>query len=118
MPPTGQQPASFSTATKQWRQAIIDTYDLKSHHMTLLDQAAAMKDEIERHQTTLAHEGYVVATKAGGLKAHPVAALLRDARVLHLKYLRELGLDVEETTRGPGRPPHSLLYANNGGRRV
>lgn len=112
-----QPPVHLTTATRAWWRGIVDEYQLESHHIKLLTAAATALDRAEQAREIIDREGLCVPTKEGGMKAHPAVAIEHNARLLFVKVLRELGLDVDENTRGPGRPPHSLLYSN-GGRRV
>ena len=53
----------------------------------------------------LAREGFSCTDRFGQRRAHPLAAVSRDARAQVLASLKALNLDMEPLRDGPGRPP-------------
>jgi len=53
----------------------------------------------------LAREGFSCTDRFGQRRAHPVAAVARDARSQVLAALKALNLDLEPLRDAPGRPP-------------
>jgi len=73
-------------------------------------QYAATKAAYElmwRAQALLDAEGLTVTGDRGGVKAHPAAAILRDARSQFFAGIKALHLD---TTEEPGRPGSPTAY--------
>ena len=101
------KPKLKSAASKYLWESVSENYDLEDHHLALLSGACVSLDRAEAAAAILDREGLTVET-AHGCKAHPCCNIERDARNLFAKYLRQLGLDVEEITRGPGRPPRPI----------
>jgi hypothetical protein len=97
-----------------WR-SITHEYALEDHAIDILAGACIALDRAEAAAEVLEREGLTVPTK-NGVRAHPCCSVERDSRNLHSKYMRQLGLDMEDTTRGPGRPPHPVGHAFNGRR--
>lgn len=93
-------------ATKIWFQQIVKDFELESHHLRVLLTAAEMWDRAASARESIKEHGVMVKDRYGTLRANPACELERSSKVLFLKSLRELGLDVEavETPRPPVAP--------------
>jgi len=92
-------------ARRKWREIQQEYNIVDGQGILLLDTMFSAYDQITEAERILELEGYVVETETTGTKrAHPAAAILKEARNSYLKALAMLNLDVVET--GPiGRPP-------------
>jgi hypothetical protein len=71
--------------------------------LALLRTAAEAADRVSSCREMLASQGEVIMVK-GIPRAHPAAAIERDARAALIRALKELHLDVEPLRDRPGRP--------------
>lgn len=71
----------------------------------LLEARAEAWDLWHRAQEQVDREGLTVPGDRGGTKAHPLLAVIRDARAQFLAATKALNLDLEPLRDGPGRPP-------------
>lgn len=103
----------LTAATRRWVEQICADYDLESHHLRILltaaeswDRAATARQAIEKH-------GLMVKDRYGQLKTNPAAETERSSKILFLRAIRELGLDVEGPEESP-RPPVAPANAARG----
>jgi P27 family predicted phage terminase small subunit len=99
------------SAADLWR-STIDRFELEPHHLRLLELLCRAWDRAEEARQRLDEEGLTVATRDGGMRAHPLCSVERDARLAVCRILRELDLDLEmpaSTRVGP--PP---IFSNRG----
>jgi phage terminase small subunit len=89
-----QPPDHLSASAAEWWRSTVDRYELDPHHLKLLELMLGAWDMAEQAREILAVEGMLVPTGAGGSKAHPAVAILRDARLAVARLVRELDLDV------------------------
>jgi len=96
-------PMHLQPQTRRWWREIARTYELESHHVRLLILACEALDRGKQARELLDREGLVVQDRYGQVRAHPAAAIERQAAVTFARLVRELGLDTE----GPPetRPP-------------
>jgi len=101
--PKTKAPNHLTAATQRWWEGVASEYELESHHLKLLTAAAESWDRGQEAREILAAEGLCTTDRFGQRRAHPAAAIERDAKGLFARLVRELGLDVD----GPGenRPP-------------
>ncbi|MCA9113961.1 MAG: P27 family phage terminase small subunit [Planctomycetaceae bacterium] len=91
----------LSTATRRWYDAIEREYELESHHKRILLTAAEMWDRAAEARAAIEKTGLMVTDRYGQLKVNPAVECERSSKVLFLRAVRELGLDVE----APGEIP-------------
>jgi P27 family predicted phage terminase small subunit len=108
-------PKHLSQEAAQWWRDVVSTYVLAPHHLKLLRAACEAFDRMEGARTVIASDGMTVPT-AHGMKAHPLLAVERDARLALARLIRELDLDTEPPASARIAPP--ALFSNNGGRRA
>jgi phage terminase small subunit len=101
-------PEHLSPAMKQWSTQTVEAYVLEAHHLKLLEICASSWDTMVEARDTLRREGLTVPTGDGGRKAHPCAAILRDAKAQFMVGLRELDLDEPMPSAGAYRPPPAI----------
>jgi len=74
------------------------------HHLKLLEQAAGCIDRIEEAREKIQKDGPYIFDRFNQLREHPAMRTERDNRILLVRIIRELGLDLvvnEEYTRPP-----------------
>jgi phage terminase small subunit len=84
---------------------VLEGWELDPPARVLLDSACRALQRVREAQRLLARDGLVVTDRFGQPKAHPAAAVERDAKQTLLKNLRALNLDLEPLRDTPGRPP-------------
>ncbi len=98
-----QSPKHLKAATRRWWESVVGEYQLESHHLKLLTAAAECWDRAQQAREILVAEGLCTTDRFGQRRAHPAAAIERDAKGLFARLVRELGLDVEGPSES--RPP-------------
>jgi P27 family predicted phage terminase small subunit len=100
-----QPPAHLSPTMKQWWRDVIANYQLESHHLHLLRLACEAFDRAQDAREQLAKsKSLTTRTRDGGVRANPLIAIERDARLAYARILRELDLDAGAASQ-PSRPP-------------
>jgi len=101
-PPT---PKGLSAEARRLWHALRTDYEISdSAGLLLLETAMRSYDRALQARKTIAVEGAIVLDRFGQRKPHPLLALERDARLVMMKALQELHLDVE-AVGAVGRPP-------------
>jgi hypothetical protein len=89
VPPT---PKGLSVASRALWREFHRQYDLVSAPaLELLESALRSRDVAEQARATLEREGLTFADSTGRPKAHPAAAIQRDARAVYVSTLRVVG---------------------------
>lgn len=96
--------AKLRPATAKWMSDIKKEFELESHHERILMIAAASWDLIEAARERVELDGAFIPDRFEALKAHPGIKVMQDNRVIFMRALRELALDVE-SPGDVGRPP-------------
>ncbi len=93
-------PARLSEEAKRWWAQIVEQFEVDDDAgMLLLSCALEAFDEMRRGQEILQADGPIIVDRLGGKKQHPITLVIRDARNLMLRCLKQLNLDV-----APGSP--------------
>ena len=90
-------------ATKKWYDSIRAEYSLESHHLRILLTAAESWDRAAQAREAIEQTGLLVLDRYGQHKVNPAVEAERSCKILFLRSIRELGLDVAEV-EAP-RPP-------------
>ena len=91
---------------------MVSTWELGPHHYPLLAAACRELDRAEEARLLIRKDGGVlVKDRFKQPREHPARKVEREARITFARLVRELGLDVAESTAP--RPP---ALARNGGR--
>jgi len=90
---------------KKEARRLIDEYSINDVGGLLYIRtfADAMTTELNG-QDIINEEGLTIQDRFGQTKAHPLCAVIRDARAQKLAALKALNLDLEPLRDGPGRP--------------
>jgi phage terminase small subunit len=92
-------PAHLSAEARELWQGYVGTWAFDHAGLVILQVALEAFDTLRAAQAETARDGLVVAGKA-----HPAAAVAKDARLAMLRALRMLNLDVIPPEARPGRP--------------
>ena len=97
-------PAELKKNGRQfWRQVHTEFEIAHGHDLERLVMAAKCLDDIAAIEHEIGSAGRFVKNRYGNVTEHPGCKSLRDTRLLFVKVVRELGLDL--TNAPPSRPP-------------
>ncbi len=97
----------LSRDSAKLKKRILSLWILTESQLEVLDAALSARDLWRAAEETVERDGLTVAGDRGGLKAHPLLPVIRDARAQFLTGLKLLKLhldDDDEPVRGPGAP--------------
>ena len=103
-PPPNLKTSHLKPPTRRWFNQICAYYELESHHQRILLVAAEQWDRATEAREAIAEHGLVVTDRYGQLKTNPAAETERSSRILFLRSVRELQLDVESPGEEYARP--------------
>ena len=86
-------PAHLRVSTKKWWKTIVETFELESHHLRLLQAACESWDRMQAARAVLDRDGVSWTDRFGAPRARPEVAVERDAKVSFARLVRELNLD-------------------------
>lgn len=95
-------PKHLSIEARAFWDAVVSDYELEPHHLAILERACEQLDRLREAQAAIVEHGSLIEGRFG-LKPNPAVAMHRDATTLHMRALRELGLDL--TAPATSRPP-------------
>jgi hypothetical protein len=99
-------PQGLSPNARGWFQRLTAEYQLDdAAGLLVLEQAMRSFDRAEAARRVLDKEGLTTTDSRGRPKAHPAAAVERDARSGLLAALKSLNFDLEPVRDRTGRPP-------------
>ncbi len=90
------------------RNSIADTYGITEDDpagQVILEATWQAWDLWHRAQAVVDAEGLTVPGDRGGVKAHPLLAVIRDQRSAFFTGMKQLGLEIIPPRPKPGRPP-------------
>lgn len=94
--PAARPPKDLPDTATAWWQRMVAAYGITDEGgLILLEMAARAYARGEEARQQLDRDGCTTVDKFGQRKAHPAAAVERDARAGMLAALRQLHLDVE-----------------------
>ena len=99
-------PEHLRPETAEWVRFILSEYDLESHHVKILVQAAECLDRIIEARETIEAEGAYFHDRFGQPRVHPAVDVERNGRIVFARLVRELNLSQEPDDL---RPP-ALRY--------
>ena len=96
-------PKDLKPATKKWIKQILNDYELESHHIKILIQAAETWDRLLEAREQIEKDGAYYMDRFGSPHKHPALGEERSNRVVFSRLIRELNLSEEPPdTRLPG----------------
>jgi hypothetical protein len=103
-PGAASVPSHLGDAGRELWTSVQASYEISDPGgLALLRAAAEASDRVASCRKMLDEEGEVIVIK-GIPRAHPAAAIERDARSALIRALKELHLDLEPLRDRPGRP--------------
>jgi phage terminase small subunit len=87
---------------KFWKQAHSERELEEGHDLERLFMACRCLDEIAEDEKLIKAEGRFIKDRWGQKKEHPAAKAIRDNKIIFLRIIRELALDI--VTPGDSRP--------------
>ena len=95
----------LSSNADKLKKSIIADYGIDDDAgLAILQTALEAYDLFHSAQKVVDKDGLTVQGDRGGVKAHPLLSVIRDARAQFLAGLKALNLDLEPLQKGPGRP--------------
>lgn len=79
---------------RYWRQAHSEREFVESHDVKRLEFICRLLDELASDEATVRAEGRFTANRWGQRIAHPALKQIEVNRILYLRCVRELGLDI------------------------
>ncbi len=102
----GNGAPKLSRRAMRRRNRLATAYDISDvGGQDVLEAMWSAWDLWQAAQAVVDKEGLTVPGDRGGCKAHPLTAVIRDARSQYLLALKMLNLDLEPVRDRPGRPP-------------
>ncbi len=111
-----EPPPHLSPSARQWWISTVEAYELRDHHLRLLQLVCEAWDRAQQARERVDNEGLTVPGAEGGVKTHPAVAIERDARLAVARLVRELDLDTEPPAPERFGPP--AIFSNRRGRRA
>lgn len=102
--PDPKPPAHLSREAKAWWRRITEEFTIDGGAELVLQATLEAFDRSRQARNVLEKDGLVIEDRFGQKKAHPAAAIERDAYATMLRGWRLLGLDIEPPG-AIGRPP-------------
>jgi phage terminase small subunit len=94
--------SDLDIGTAEWCRHVRDNFVLESHHMKILRIAGEAWSRSKQARLLLETDGIVTTDKYGSVKVHPAIAIEKDSKILFLRSVRELNLDLgAEESRPP-----------------
>jgi P27 family predicted phage terminase small subunit len=105
-------PRDLTRAARAVWNDLVETYEIdRPAELLLLEAAVRAWDRMTAAAATLAAEGATVKDRWGQPRAHPAAAIERDARAGLVAALKALDLELAPSPRHFGRPGGPMTVA-------
>ena len=91
-------PPGLKKDGKKFFRKIIEDFELENHHLEILKQAAKCLDDLSLDEKTIESEGRFFTDRYGQPKEHPAVTATRQTRGLFQRLIREVGLDIIDTS--------------------
>jgi phage terminase small subunit len=110
--PTHEPPKYLSESARDWFLSLQAEYGIfDTGGVSLLTSAAEAWDRCRSAREAIAADGGpVIRDRFDQTKAHPAAAIERDARSQFITALKALNLDIEPLRDKPGRPTQAETW--------
>jgi phage terminase small subunit len=88
-------PKGLRKRGKQFFSKVSEMYDFEDiHDLERLEMAAKTLDELDFAEKQLRADGLYITNRYGNVTEHPAMKTIKDLRLLFVKIIRELGLDL------------------------
>jgi phage terminase small subunit len=99
-----KEPKGLGTAGRRyWKQSMVEVDFEEVHDLERLLMAAKCLDDLSEAESRVKADGMFMTNRYGNVVEHPAVKTIRDTRLLFVKIVRELGLDLDPPT--DSRPP-------------
>jgi P27 family predicted phage terminase small subunit len=90
---------------REFYNKVITEYEFSdAHDLERLLMACKTLDNIEDAEKQLKADGLYITNRYGNVTEHPAMRTIKDLRLLFIKIIRELGMDIPaQDSRPPGR---------------
>jgi len=97
-------PSGLQTPGKRFWKRVLSEYELEeAHDLERLKMACKCLDDLEEAEQRIKKDGMFVTNRYGNTTEHPGVKMIKDSRLLFVKIIRELALDI--VNPGDSRPP-------------
>jgi len=99
-------PSGLNTAGKKFWKKVLSEFELsETHDLERLSMACRCLDDLKEIENRVETDGKFTLNRYGAVVEHPGCKMIRDTRLLFIKIIREMGLDlvVPEDSRPPRR---------------
>ena len=102
---TIRAPKGLKAAGKKFWKKVLSEYPFdETHDFERLSMAAKCLDDVSEVEAIVEEAGRFTTNRYGGIIEHPGVKSIRDFRMLFIKIIRELNLDISGSE---SRPPRS-----------
>ena len=88
---------------KFWKKVLLEYELSESHDLERLAMAAKCLDDLDDAEGRIKADGRFTVNRYGATVEHPGCKMVRDSRMLFIKIIRELALDIQIPS--DSRPP-------------
>ena len=97
-------PNGLKAAGKRFWKKVLSEYELTgAHDLERLSMAGKCLDDLAEAEKRVKDDGRFTNNRYGSVVEHPGVKMIRDTRLLFVKIVREMCLDIVEP--GDSRPP-------------
>lgn len=97
-------PKGLKVAGRKFWKKVLNEYELPdTHDLTRLEMAAKCLDELADAENRIKADGRFTVNRYGATVEHPGCKMVRDSRILFIKIIRELNLDIPAPVARPPR---------------
>lgn len=100
-------PAGLRTSGRALWKAVVGDFELETHELNLLLQAARTADSLDSLQAVLDAEGYM-SESSQGPRVHPALVELRQQRITLARLLAALNVPSGDEDAQPARAPRGV----------
>jgi phage terminase small subunit len=108
---TPKPPDGLEKRGKRFWTQTLETYVIDDpHHLRLLENACRCLDRAEQARTVIAKAGILIVNRFKELRENPACNTERQAMQVFRQTIRELGLDVEQSSVRPAPKKAGARY--------
>lgn len=100
-------PKDLSRESSRWWRSVVESYELRPHHLKLLTLAARTWDRGEAARRALAENGLTYSDAHGVRRPAPETVIEKNCAIAFARLLRELRLDASTMEDDDNRIPRN-----------
>jgi phage terminase small subunit len=101
---TPKAPKGLASTGKKFWKKVLSEYELPdTHDLERLAMGAKCLDELADAENRIKADGRFTVNRYGATVEHPACKMIRDSRMLFIKIVRELNLDIPVPESRPPR---------------